>query len=174
MAGKGYEMKKENFRITAALCAFGLISSVQGLPALASEDFSFEQLSNLTFSFSSGVGAWRTMLTISGNGSFEGTYSDSDMGDSGEGYPNGTVYLSEFQGRFSGPSKVNDYTYSVEIQEMTLAEDVGTSEIIDGTRYVYSEPYGMDGAEEILFYLPGAPLEELPEAYRSWVGYNDL
>ena len=106
--------------------------------------------------------------------SFEGTYSDSDMGDSGEGYPNGTVYLSEFQGRFSEPSKVNDYTYSVKIQEMTLAEDVGTSQIIDGTRYVYSEPYGLDGAEELLFYLPGAPLAELPEAYRSWVGYYDL
>ena len=167
-------MKKQNFRITAVLCAFGLISGVQGLPALASEDFSFGQLSNLTFAFSSGVGAWGTTLTISSDGSFEGTYSDSDMGNSGEEYPNGTVYLSEFQGQFSEPSRVNDYTYSVEIREMTLAEDVGTSEIIDGTRYVYSEPYGLDGAEELLFYLPGAPLDELPQAYRSWVGYNDL
>lgn len=167
-------MKKQKFRIAAVLCAFGLISGVQGLPALASEDFSFARLSDLTFVFSSGVGAWGTTLTICGDGSFEGTYSDSDMGDSGEGYPNGTVYLSEFQGRFSEPSKVNDYTYSVKIQEMTLAEDVGTSQIIDGTRYVYSEPYGLDGAEELLFYLPGAPLAELPEAYRSWVGYYDL
>ena len=68
MAGKGYEMKKQNFRITAVLCAFGLISGVQGLPALASEDFSFGQLSNLTFAFSSGVGAWGTTLTISSDG----------------------------------------------------------------------------------------------------------
>ena len=39
---------------------------------------------------------------------------------------------------------------------------------------MYSEPYGLDNAENILFYIEGAPIAELPEGYRSWVGYLDL
>ena len=40
---------------------------------------------------------------------------------------------------------------------------VNTYKIKDEIRYVYLEPYGLDDAEILLFYLEGAPLEELPE-----------
>lgn len=59
----------------------------------------FSKLSKYQFVFSSGVGAWQTMLNINEDGSFKGYYSDSDMGDTGEGYPNGIIYLSVFEGK---------------------------------------------------------------------------
>lgn len=38
----------------------------------------------------------------------------------------------------------------------------------------YSEPYGLDNAKEIYTFTPQAPLKELPEGFRDWVGYMDL
>ena len=50
-----------------------------------------------------------------------------------------------------------------------------TTEIEDGVLYSYTDPYGLDNAQEILFYLPGAPVAELPEGFKSWVSsYGDL
>lgn len=131
--------------------------------------FSFAEFENLEFYFASGAGGWRTVMQIENDGSFYGQFSDSDMGSVGEGYPNGTVYLSEFEGKFTEPVKVNDYTYSMEVEEINYGEKFDTEEIIDGILYCYGDAYGLAGAEEILIYLPGAPTNELPEAYMSWV-----
>lgn len=137
-------------------------------------EFTFADISNLEFWFASGAGGWSTQMTIHEDGTFEGVYHDSDMGDVGEGYPNGVMYLCVFEGKFTQPEKVDDYTYSMRIESMKYENESGTEEIMDGIRYVYSEPYGLDGAEEFLIYLPGISLYELPEEYRSWVGYYDL
>lgn len=134
----------------------------------------FADFSKHQFVFSSGVGAWQTMLNINEDGTFKGEYSDSDMGDTGEGYPDGIVYSSTFEGKFTALEKINDYTYSMTIETIKLEKEVGTEEIIDGIKYIYSEPYGLDGAKEIYIYTPQAPLKELPEGFRSWVGYMDL
>lgn len=135
---------------------------------------SFADFANLQFDFSSGAGAWRTILTIHADGSFSGEYIDSDMGDTGDDYPNGTMYQCNFSGQFTQPVKVNDYTYSMQISELNYVEEAGKEEIKDGVLYVYSDVYGLDNAEDILIYLPGAPLAELPEEFRMWVGYYDL
>lgn len=135
--------------------------------------FDFAELNNLEFYFASGAGGWRTFLNIKKDGSFSGVFSDSDMGDTGEGYPNGTLYYCEFEGRFLQPVKVNDYTYSMKIEEISCANEPETTEIKDGVLYHYSTPYGLEGAEEVLLYLPGAPMSELPEEYLNWVR-NDM
>lgn len=131
--------------------------------------FSFGDLKNLEFYFSSGAGAWRTVLEIGADGSFSGVHSDSDMGDAGEGYPDGTFYICEFDGRFTQPEKVNEYTYSMQIDHINYKYEPETQEILDGVRYLYSTAYGLDGSEEILIYLPGAPFMELPQEYQNWV-----
>ncbi len=137
-------------------------------------EFSFSDLSDLEFWFGSGAGAWRTVLYVGDNGSFQGQYTDSDTGSTGTDYPNGTCYNSEFTGTFTAPKKVDEYTYSVEIQDLTLSKEPDTEEIRDGIKYLYSEPYGLDGANELLFYLPGAPVKDLPESYLNWArGYGD-
>ena len=60
--------------------------------------------------FSSGVGGWGTSLTLERGGTFSGQFHDSDMGAIGEDYPNGTVYLCHFSGRFSVSEKVDEYS----------------------------------------------------------------
>lgn len=135
----------------------------------ASDEFSFADFKNLEFYFASGAGGWRTMLQIKADGSFSGVYSDSEMGSIGEGYPNGTYYLCEFEGSFTEPVPLNDYTYSVKIADLRCAKEPETTEIIDKILYHYSTPFGIEGAEEILIYLPGAPIAELPEQYMNWV-----
>lgn len=136
--------------------------------------FSLADLRNQRFVFSSGAGAWGTTLMIREDGRFSGEYSDSDMGSTGEGYPNGTIYQCNFTGQFSKLVKVNEYTYSMVITELDLEREPGTEEIKEETLYVYSQPYGLEDAQNILIYLPGAPLSDLPEEFRGWVGYYDL
>lgn len=136
------------------------------------ENFSFRELENLNFTFLSGAGAWCTMMTIAEDGSFHGVYEDGDMGSQGENYPNGTAYYCEFQGKFSEPVKKDTYIYSTSIEELTYHNPAGTEEIKDGVRYIYCDAYGLDEPEEILIYLPGMPIKDLPEGYLSWVKGN--
>lgn len=140
----------------------------------AEPGFSFAELQNYEFYFSSGAGAWATTMMIDSDGGFAGEYYDSDMGVTGDGYPSGTQYYCAFQGQFTPPVKINEYTYSTQISAIRYENEVGTEEIRDGIRYIYTDAYGLEDAEDILIYLPGAPLAELPQEYRSWVGYYDL
>lgn len=143
-------------------------------PERIEDTFSFANFENLQFVFCSGAGGWATMMTIHEDGSFSGEYFDGDLGVTGEGYPNGTMYQCDFSGQFTQPVKVNEYTYSMQVRELNYDEEVGKEEIRDGVLYCYTTTYGLDDAEDILIYLPGAPLAELPEEFRSWIGYYDL
>ncbi|MDE5802242.1 MAG: DUF1311 domain-containing protein [Lachnospiraceae bacterium] len=131
--------------------------------------FSFEELAGIEFHFDSNG---RTTVMIHADGSFQGEYFDVDSGSTGEDFQE-TEYRCDFSGQFTQPVKVNDYTYSVQIEEMNYKKEVGKEEIKEGVRYIYSDAYGLAEAENILIYLSGAPLEELPEEYRSWTGYYD-
>ena len=137
-------------------------------------EFSFADVSDRLFTFSSGVGAWDTELFINNDGSFEGLFHDSDMGDSGEGYPEGTRYICSFKGRFESLERVDEFTFKIKLVSLEFEEEPGKEELADDVRYIYSTAYGLDGGEEFYLYLPGAKLAQLPEEYRRWVGYYDL
>ena len=137
------------------------------------QGFSFADVAGREFCFSSGAGGWFTVLYIHEDGSFDGYYQDSNMGVTGEGYPNGTLYYSEFTGSFTEPEKVDDWSYRFQIEEIEYPLGFG-EEIKDGILYCYATAYGLDGAEDLYLYLPGAELAGLPEGYRSWVGYYNL
>ena len=128
----------------------------------------FKLLSEQEFDFSSGAGAWGTVLNIDENGEFIGSYHDADAGDIEDDYPNGTIYYCNFDGKFSDLKKVDDYTYSMKLAEINTEKEEGTEEIIDGIRYVYSIPYGLDSADEIQVYTPGKSVESLPNGYKLW------
>ena len=148
-------------------------TSASGSQSAAQSEFTAEGLFGIlpdTFVFPSGVGAWDTQVSIAPDGSFAGTYHDSDMGDTGEGYPNGTEYICEFSGQFSQPTQVDDHTWSVQLESLSYDGTPETEEIQDGIRYVYSTPYGIEGGQEFLIYLPFTPVADLPEGFRSWVG----
>ena len=154
--------------VQTALSLLGGDAEGTGAAADATEDNLFAVLAD-QFSFASGAGGWSTELMISDDGSFTGDYHDSDMGDSGDDYPNGTVYVCSFSGRFGDVKKINDTTYSMHLKEISLDNEVGDEWIEDGVRYVASEPYGLDNADEIMVYLEGTPTADLPEEFISWI-----
>ena len=64
----------------------------------ADDGLTFDDLKNIQFGiFQRSRGMGLRFLDIRPDGSFEGEYFDSDMGSTGEGYPNGTVYLCDFE-----------------------------------------------------------------------------
>lgn len=133
------------------------------------EILSFSELKGSRFVFSSGAGAWQTELTVAEDGSFQGSFQDVNMGDTGDNYPDGTVYICDFQGQFTEPQKRNDYTYQVQVQTIGYEREAGDEEIVDGVRYCYSDVYGLSEGETILIYKKGAPVSELPEGFKGWV-----
>lgn len=127
----------------------------------------FGELSN-NFIFSSGAGAWATVLNINSDGSFYGNYHDSDMGVRGEGYPGGTVHYCDFTGQFGEVKKINDYTYSMKMLNIEYKNEPDTEEIKEQRKYEYTTAYGLDEADELYIYTPDAPLSELPEKFLMW------
>lgn len=124
------------------------------------------------FTFSSGAGGWRTYIEINDDGTFTGNYSDLDMGDDDVNYPNGTTHICNFDGKFTNVKKIDDYTYSMKLDYLNTEGTKGDVYYEDGVRYIYADPYGFDNADEFMIYLPGSPLDTLPDEFISWVGLS--
>jgi len=103
----------------------------------------FEQLPEV-FGFSSGAGAWGTEIFLQADGTFSGKYRDTDMGGVGE------------------------YIYSMHLEQIELERSPGEEYFENGVKYILSDPYGFDEAEEFLIYLPGCPLSEMEEGFLGW------
>jgi hypothetical protein len=127
----------------------------------------------LDFRFSSGAGAWYTVITLNQDGSFIGEYCDSDMGDSGEAYPHGKEYICNFSGRFDPVVQIDENTYSMTLSEITTEKESGEEWIEDGILHIASNPYGLEEGTEYRLYLPETGKEGLPEDFLSWYpGWN--
>ena len=132
-----------------------------------------------SYYFGSGVGFWGTTMTLNGDGTFEGKFHDWDSAPNTDEYE-GIECSSVFSGSFKNPQKINDYTYSFEIDHIDYEREPGTEEIVTSENYLgeevktkvrYSEAYGLDqGTATVYAYTAGAPLAELPESFLSWVG----
>ena len=133
----------------------------------------FAALQDELFEFSSGAGAWSTELRVSADGSFTGYYHDSEMGETGDGYPDGTVYTCLFHGQFSDLTQVDDFTWTAAV---TIGLDGGQAleEIEDGIRYVLAPPYGMEKAKAVTFFTPGKPVDQLPENFVAWSHLQEI
>lgn len=122
------------------------------------------------FMFCSGAGGWSSQLYLEPDGTFKGDYHDSDMGDEGEDYPYGTIYICSFSGAFGDVRRVDEYTYSMRLKKLEIEPTPAKEWIDDGIRYVSSIPYGLENADEVLVYLPGAQVQSLPDGFICWVG----
>lgn len=127
-------------------------------------DLTFADLAQRQFEFCSGAGAWCENFTIEKDGFFTGLYNDSDMGAA-------TCYSSSYTGHFTNLTKINEYTYTMELADISYKETVGTEEIVDNVRYIYVGSYCLGTADTFTIYLPGTPLTELPEGIEFWIGY---
>ena len=119
------------------------------------------------FYFSSGAGGWGTEVTINRDGSFVGTYHDSDMGSSDGSYPNGTVYICSFEGQFA-IEQINSYSYSMKVTEFITEQADGDVWIEDGIRYIGSSAYGFSGCTDFILYTKDAPESDFTEEFKSW------
>lgn len=117
---------------------------------------------------SSGVGAWGTSLELRSDGTFGGEYTDFDMGDVGDGYPNGTMYICDFDGSFSNIQRIYDYLYCMELYELIEPSSEVREWCEDGTRYILSEPVGMEEGNIYYLYTPEAPTYDLSSDCVDW------
>ena len=128
------------------------------LPSFTFSDFPTK------YTFTSGFGAWATVLTLSGDGKFEGIYHDSDAISSNSiKYPKGTFYYSTFNGKFKNPGKISDTSYSMQIETLNIDNNIDKVYYGDGVEYIASEPYGIENAKELIIYLPGTKIEDVDE-----------
>lgn len=139
--------------------------------AVKSADLTFTDLAKRQFEFSSGAGAWADEFTIERDGYFTRSFHDSDMGDTGEGYADGTIYSSSYSGHFTDLTKINDYTYEMKLADISYEDTPGMVDIRDNIRYCYTDSYCLDnlGTDTYTIYLPGTPLEELSEEACNWL-----
>lgn len=121
-----------------------------------------------SFYFSSGAGAWATEFELNSDGTFTGIYHDSDMGSTGSDYPNGTVYICMFEGKFTDLKQIDEYTYSMRLDYLNCEGTPGEEYYKNNKRYIYSEAHGLEDADELMIYLPGAPFSDMPEEFLSW------
>ena len=144
-----------------------------GIGAWAEDDaLTFEQLAGLDWSFSSGVGGWSTEMKIAADGSFSGNYNDSEMGETGDNYPNGTVYVCAFSGQMSQPEKVDAHTWRVTIEKVTTEAPANQESFEDGQRFVTADPYGVVEGDEMTIHLPGTPTDTFTEDMLFWSHLN--
>ena len=127
----------------------------------------------IEMTFSSGVGAWRTVITLHGDGAFTGDYEDADMD---------VHYVCRFHGRFGNIVPASATSFYMTLEELVLdtKRPVGQEWDEGGIHYISSEPYGFDGADGkalkpgagFIFYLPNAtghePGTDLYGAYDFW------
>ncbi len=162
-------MKKSAAWLAAALL---LLAAVSGSAESASMDL-FEQIRGKTFEFSSGVGAWSTELTVLENGAFTGSFHDSEMGETGEGYPDGTIYGCSFHGQLSDPEPVDGFSWKFRI--LTEPDEGQVPQAIeDGIRYVTAAPYGLEKAQAVILFLPGTPVDRLPKGFIPWSHLQEI
>ena len=160
---------KKALGICLALLMTGSIAGAQE----ATQEMTFEQLEGMNWTFSSGAGAWSTDLRIWIDGSFNGEYHDSEMGDAAEEYPNGTVYYASFIGEMSFGEQIDEYSWEIRIDNLRQDETPGQEMIEDDVRYVVCEPYGISEGDVMRLYKPGTPVTEIPEEMRFWAHLPD-
>ena len=134
----------------------------------ASREVIYNELDGKTFTMASGVGNWSTEITFDEGGLFQGSYYDFDMGDTAAEYPNGTCYVSNFNGTMGNIGQIDEYTYSMEIVDLFFDMLANGEEITDGVRYV-EVPYDIEYGDAFELYYPGRSTADLSEEFITWL-----
>ncbi len=137
---------------------------------ITEEDLAVLHDNKIKMQHSSGAGAWYSSIELSEDGSFTGTHHDANQGQVSEEYPRGTIYHCEFNGNFTNIRKINDYSYSLTLENLQNEGEYHSTYIEDGVQYITSYPYGLtmredpfSPAEEFIMYTPDTPYSELDE-----------
>jgi hypothetical protein len=121
----------------------------------------------ISFTLTSGAGGSETTLSLNADGTFSGNYCDLWPGEAGEGYSS-MLAECKFDGKFTEVRKINEYEYVMKVDFLNIA-DTGKRIEDDLLIIPVESPWGIYGADEFRFYLPGRPTADLPEDYIYWV-----
>gem|GEM_PF-1618496 len=154
-------------KLISLILVLALTLSAAGICAESAQSV-FADLAGLEWSFCSGAGAWSTNMRLSADGSFSGEYHDSEMGDTGEAYPYGTIYGCSFSGKMSFAGQTEDGRSLLRIDWLELDEGQVKEAVEDGLRFVTTEPYGLSEGDVMVLYAPGTPLSDLTEDMLIW------
>ena len=149
--------------------AFCLLLAALCLPAALAEASVFADVVG-DYDFCSGAGAWSTDLTITADGTFSGSYHDTDF-DEGEldGVPYEAVtVLIGFTGRISAPQHSSAQELVSTVTELTL--DPFEPFVDEGVLFTPApEAYGIAQGDTLRFFMQGAYVEALPEDLWNWL-----
>ena len=166
----GFTMRLLALMLAAVLIA-GSALAEDASSALAKDPFAL--LEGIDLSLCSGAGAWSTDIQIHADGTFKGTYHDSEMGDTADNYPNGSMYISEFSGKMSVVEQVSATIWKIRVDEVNQEGKTGEETIEDGLRYVTCDPYGVTAGDEMMLYQPGTSLDGFSDSMKFWAHVFD-
>jgi tetratricopeptide (TPR) repeat protein len=116
---------------------------------------------------------WGSWIELNDDGTFKGEYQYYDF----SGVRAYEVHqVSNYTGRFTNVKKVDEFTYSVEVADLSYEREVGTSESETdayGLRITeYVEARGLANAGTIYIYLKGADLSSLSPDFLKYIEYD--
>ena len=121
--------------------------------------------------FAGGAGRWSNYLELKADGSFTGKYgaksADPDNPETD------ISYICEYSGLFGNAVKISDHIYSAHVTKLVYPEPEKKYEE-NGIKYITCTPRGLEKSDEILIFLPGCSVSDIPgEALRSFNGPMD-
>jgi hypothetical protein len=117
--------------------------------------------------FSSGAGAWSTVIHLARDGSFTGIYLDANSGMFGDGYLS-TNYISVFTGMFGEIERIDEDTYSMKLLDINYEHEDGEEWIEDNIKHIATEAYGFEEGKNFFLYSPQKSIQDLNEDFLSW------
>ena len=113
------------------------------------------------FIFTSGVGAWATMLQVSEDRFFTGSFSDQDSNE---------FYVCDFHGQLGEIKKVSEYLYQADILSVEADRPSGTETDGPITYHYADEGRGFPKDSKVMsIYLPDAPYNSFSDKLKQWI-----
>ena len=140
--------------------------------AAAAQEQGFWRQVKGKYIFSVGAGAWSTIMTVNADGSFSADYHDSDLGVTGDGYPNGSRAIASGTGKFTYTKRNNDGSFSMTCDQKAFHQNgtVGDVTIKDGVRVETVDGiYGLTPCNTFTVYPTGYATSALSDDVKSWM-----
>ncbi len=110
-------------------------------------------------------GDWTTMLTVNADGSFNGDFSAHYFQDEKHHYD-----VGEFHGTFTDAKQIDDLTWTIRVDSLTVDGEVGKEWEQDGETYTcIGDPTAPVPGTELTVYLPGSDSARIPEEFFTWI-----
>lgn len=109
-------------------------------------------------------------IQLNADHTFTCTLKDYDWGDQGDDYPNGTCYISQFEGKFSKITTIDEFRLKLTVEYIEQTNQPGDQYIQDGMRFIVEEDDTLAQLKECRMYLPGTPFEFTDDCFATLDG----